>query len=246
MDNNKVKILNVKIDKVNMEEAYNKFIALFKNESISTIFTPNPEIVMKTQTDSELMDIINSGDLVVPDGIGLVYASKIHGLGLKERVPGIELMDKILNYCNKTKKSIFLLGAEPEIIERAAKNIGEQYKNIKTINYHHGYFKEDEELEILDIINEKKPDILFVGLGSPKQEKWINEHKKILNATVAMGVGGSFDVWSGKLKRAPKLFIKLNIEWLYRFLRQPKRFKRLLSIPRFMLKVLLNKNLMEK
>jgi N-acetylglucosaminyldiphosphoundecaprenol N-acetyl-beta-D-mannosaminyltransferase len=246
MDNNKVKILNVKIDKVTMEEAYNRFISLFKEQDISTIFTPNPEIVMKSQRDSELMDIINSGDLVVPDGIGLIYASKIHGLGLQDRVPGIELMDRILNYCNKTKKSIFLLGAEPDVIGKAAKNIGEQYKNIKAIDYHHGYFKDEEELEVLDLINEKKPDVLFVGLGSPKQEKWINKHQKILNANVAMGVGGSFDVWSGKLKRAPKLFIKLNIEWLYRFLRQPKRFKRLFSIPKFMFKVILNKNLMEK
>lgn len=240
-----VKILGVKINKVDMDQAYDHFLNILKNDTTSSICTPNPEIVMMAQKDKKLKEAIYNSDLIIPDGIGLIYASKIYKLGLETRVAGIEFMEEILKYSNRTKKKVFLLGAKPGVAKKAKKNILDEYNNIEIVGQHHGYFDEKEELEVIDLINEKKPDILFVALGAGKQEKWIEKNKKILNVSVAMGVGGCLDVWAGNVKRAPKLFINLNIEWLYRFIKQPSRLPRMLQIPKFIIKVLLNKQSME-
>ncbi len=148
----------------------------------------------------------------------------------------------MLNYCNNTKKSIYILGGKPGIPERASERINEEYPNIIIKGHRDGYFKEEDELSIIDDINELKPDILFVALGAPKQEKWISKHKKILNAKVAMGVGGSVDIWAGSAKRAPKIFQNLNLEWFYRLMTNPSRFFRMLELPKFMIKVLLSRD----
>lgn len=237
-----VKILGIRIDMVDQEEAFKRFLTLIKRErTAATIYTPNSEIVMMAQKDDVLREILYNGDLVVPDGIGLIYASKIHQLGLTERVAGIELMDRMLKFCHSTKQSIYLLGAKEETCALAAEKISELYQNIDIKGFHSGYFNEEEELAIIDDINALKPDILFVALGAPKQEKWIDAHKKILNCKIAMGVGGALDVYSGTVKRAPKLFRNTGFEWLYRLMTNPTRFKRMLSLPHFMLKVLLEK-----
>lgn len=240
-----IKILDIKITKTDFNGAVQKFIDLLKESGTSTIYTPNPEIVMMAQEDEELKEVLFNGDLVIPDGIGLIYASKIYNLGLDERVPGIELMDEMIKYADKTKKKIFLLGAKPNVAKKAAKKINKEYKNVEIVGVHHGYFDESEELKVIDLINEKKPDILFVALGASRQEKWISKHKKILNTSVAMGVGGALDVWAGNVKRAPEIFIKMHLEWFYRVLKQPTRIKRLIAIPKFILKVLLNKKQMK-
>ncbi len=236
-----VKILGVRIDRVNHDEAYNEFLSLFNNNTCSAIYTPNPEIVMKAREDKELNLAISDADLVIPDGIGLIYASRINNLGIEERVPGIEFMDKILNFCNNASRSIYLLGAKPDTVEKAVKNIGEKYPKIDIVGYQDGYFDKADELKVIDKINEVKPDVLFVALGAPKQEKWIYKHKKILNTHVAMGVGGSFDVWSGHVKRAPKIFLDLNLEWLYRILRHPTRIVRALTLPKFLVAVIVQR-----
>ncbi len=238
-----VKILGVRIDKVDADEAYNKFLSLFKNGTFSAIYTPNPEIIMMAQDDEPLKEALLDADLVIPDGIGVVYASRIHKLGLEERIPGIEFMDRMLKFCNNTKGSIFILGGKPGVPEKACEKISEKYPNIDIKGCQDGYFTPEEELKVVDKINEVKPDILFVALGCPKQEKWIHEHRKILNTRVAMGVGGSVDVWAGHAKRAPKLFIKLNLEWFYRLLREPSRLGRMMSLPKFLLRVLLSRDI---
>ncbi|MBN2897452.1 MAG: WecB/TagA/CpsF family glycosyltransferase [Clostridia bacterium] len=241
MELNEVKILGVKIHKVTMNEAFNVFLNLINMNTCQTIFTPNTEIVMAAQEDKELKTILAKGDLVIPDGIGLIYASSLHHLGLEERVPGVEFMDKILKFCNTTKKSIYILGGKPGVAERAAENILEEYPNIRIKGTQDGYFSEEDDLKIIDGINDARPDILFVALGAPKQEKWISKHKKILNVKVAMGVGGSVDIWAGTAKRAPKFFIALNLEWFYRLLTNPSRIFRMFAIPKFMIKVLIDK-----
>jgi N-acetylglucosaminyldiphosphoundecaprenol N-acetyl-beta-D-mannosaminyltransferase len=205
------------------------------------IFTPNPEIVMMAQKDLEYKDILAEGDLVIPDGIGIIIASKIKKLGLEKRLPGIEMMESILKYCNNAKKSIYLLGSNTENVEKAAANIAKTYPNIIIAGYHDGYFDDAEELRIVDRINEVKPDILFVAMGAPKQEKWMYKHRKILNVKVAMGVGGAIDVWAGAVKRAPKIFRKVGLEWFYRIATNPSRLKRGLLLPKFLLKVLLSR-----
>lgn len=240
---NYVKIFGVKIDKVTMEEANKRLVSYMQGEDLKMIFTPNPEFIMKAQEDPEFKDILCQGDLVVPDGIGIIKASKIHHLELSERVPGIELMEKALEYCNRSKKSLFLFGGKPGVPETAAKNILEKYPNLIIKGTQDGYFDEKDELRILDKINEAKPDILFVGLGAPKQEKWIYKYRKIINSKVAMGVGGAIDVWAGTSKRAPKIFIKLGVEWLYRLLKQPTRIGRMMILPQFMIKVIFSKTI---
>ncbi len=238
-----VKIFGVRFDNVDAEEANKQFIALMSGDKLGMIYTPNTEIIMKAQDDPEFKAILNEGDLVIPDGIGVVLASKIHHLGLTERVPGIELMTMMLEYCNRTGKSIYLFGGQPKVAELAAIKIKETYPNLKIAGTRDGFFESNQELHILDEINEKKPDILFVALGAPKQEKWINKYKKTINAKVAMGVGGALDVWAGTVKRAPVFFQKTGLEWFYRLLKQPTRIMRMMSLPKFMIKVILTKQI---
>lgn len=238
-----VKIFGVRFDNVDADEANKQFIALMGSDRLGMIYTPNTEIIMKAQDDPEFKAILNEGDLVVPDGIGVVLASKIHHLGLTERVPGIELMTMMLEYCNRTGKSIYLFGGQPKVAEMAAVKIKETYPNLKIAGTRDGFFESYQELNILDEINEKKPDILFVALGAHKQEKWISKYKKTINAKVAMGVGGSLDVWAGTAKRAPLFFQKTGLEWFYRLLKQPTRIMRMMSLPKFMIKVILTKHI---
>lgn len=242
MASESIKILGVRVDKVNPVEAYNRFLHLMDSHTMSMIFTPNTEIVMMAQQDKALRSILREADLVVPDGIGLVYASKLHNLGLDERVTGIDLMERILKYCHTTKRSIYILGGKPGVAERAMEAILKVYPSIESKGYQDGYFKPENELKIIDRINELKPDILFVAMGAPKQEKWIYKHRKILNVKVAMGVGGSVDVWAGTSKRAPVFYQKANLEWLYRLLKNPSRVGRMMALPKFMFKVLLSRD----
>lgn len=242
MANGAIKILGVRVDKVNTAEAYNRFLQLMDGETLSMIFTPNTEIVMMAQQDHELRSILREADLVVPDGIGLVYASKLHHLGLDERVTGIDLMERILRYCHTTRKSIYILGGKPGVAERATEAILKAYPGLVSKGFQDGYFKPDQELKIIDRINELKPDLLFVAMGAPRQEKWIYKHRKILNARVAMGVGGSVDVWAGTSKRAPLFYQKANLEWLYRLIKNPSRIGRMMALPKFMVKVMLSRD----
>ncbi|MDK2865985.1 MAG: N-acetylglucosaminyldiphosphoundecaprenol N-acetyl-beta-D-mannosaminyltransferase [Clostridiales bacterium] len=236
-----VKILGVKFDKLDFDEAYQRFTTFMMQDETKMIFTPNSELVMMAQEDEAFRQILNEGDLTVPDGIGIILASRIHNLELTERIPGIDLMAKMLAYANRSNKSIFLFGAKPGVAEKAAQNIAEQYGNIKIVGVQDGYFDEREELRILDRINEVKPDILFTALGAPKQEKWIYKYRKLLNVKVAMGVGGSIDVWAGTAKRAPKIFQKMGLEWFYRLLKEPTRIGRMMLLPKFLIKVIFTK-----
>jgi len=165
--------------------------------------------------------------LRLPDGISLVVVSKILGKPLKERVTGIDLMQEIIKVYGAEKK-IYLLGGKPEVVEAAAKMI----PNV--VGYHHGYFQDSDDNQVVQAIKVTKPDILFVGLGAGQQERWINRHLKDLNVPVSMVIGGSLDVLSGLKKRAPKWIQKLYIEWLYRLITEPSRWKRQLALPRFL------------
>ncbi len=238
-----VKIYGSPIDIVTMESAFERFKNLLDRSVFSYVYTPNTEIVMKAKSDESLMKALKSSDMNIPDGIGLVIASKIHRLGLIERVTGIDLMGKVLEFCDYSRKSIYILGGKPGVAEMASHNIQEKYPNIQIKGYRDGYFKGEEENDVIEGINEVSPDILFVALGAPKQEKWIHEHRKALGVKVAMGVGGCVDVWAGTAKRAPKIFQILGLEWLYRLLKEPWRFKRMLALPKFMIKVLISKNI---
>jgi len=234
-------ILGVPIDVVTLESAMKRVSALLEGDRCAMVITPNPEIVMAATQDEELLTTLSASDLSIPDGIGLIYASHIQKLGLIERVTGVDLMRKILEHANLRNKSIYVLGGKPGVAELACMNIKREFSSIKVMGFHDGYFKEDEEGKILQDINQKCPDILFAALGAPRQEKWIYGHKDILKVKVAMGVGGCVDIWAGTAKRAPKAFQRLGLEWFYRLLKEPRRYKRMMALPKFMIKVLLKK-----
>ncbi|MTI71514.1 MAG: WecB/TagA/CpsF family glycosyltransferase [Firmicutes bacterium] len=247
----KVSIMDVDIDKITLREANKKVEDFLIKEKPSVIYTPNTEIIMAADKDPFLKDILNDGDLTIADGIGLVYASRIKNKDLPERVTGYDLSMNILKIANEFGYSIFLLGGKEGIAKTAKKRIKEKYPNIKVVGVQNGYFKgthigfndHKEERKIISDINKSKADILFVGLGAPKQEFWIHENKTKLNNKVIIGNGGTIDHLAGIVKRAPKIYQNLGIEWLYRLIKEPNRIKRQKVLPLFVLKVLFSKNI---
>lgn len=233
----KVEILNIPIEKITLNEATVKLHKFLETDKHNIIITPNPEIVMLAQKDKELFKIINKADLVVADGIGLVIASRLLKNKLPERVAGADLVQTFLSTA-KNGTTIYLLGSKDGVAKKAAQNINKKHKNISVVGYHSGYFSQNSEKLILDEIIKLKPNVVLVGLGAPKQEKWIYKHHKLLPCGFSIGVGGVIDIYAGVVKRAPILFIALNLEWFYRLLTNPKRIKRLGSIPIFFLKIL--------
>ena len=243
----RTRILNVPVDMVNAGEALGIFQELMKNGECSLIVTPNSEIIVNAAKDPELKSIIEQADLVIPDGIGLVYASRIMGVPLRERVTGIDFLDAILGYLEETGESIFFLGSKPgdgetrSVAELATEKMQEKYKNLKIAGTHHGYFKEPDEPAIVKAINDSGADFLCVAMGSPKQEKFVSRWKSELNVKGAIGVGGSLDVWAGTLKRAPEFYRNHGLEWLYRLIQEPSRYKRMAALPLFMIKVVISR-----
>lgn len=230
-------ILNVPFDAVTMSEAVNKVMGFLLDGGQHIVCTPNPEIVMEAQHDRELMEILKASDLVVPDGIGVVWASKYSEIKLKERVAGYDLTQAVFHKMKDTKETVYFFGGAPGVAAAAAKKMMKQHEGLKIAGTHNGYFNEKEEKKIIDDIKSHSPSILLVGLGAPKQEKWIYDNLRFTGAKVCIGVGGSFDAMAGTVKRAPKLFQKLNLEWFYRLVTQPTRLKRMLRLPKFVLAV---------
>ena len=227
-------LLGVRIDNVTMEQAVSKAKDFLTEDRLHMIFTPNPEFIMLAQNDDEFKKILNSSDLNIPDGNGIVWASKKIKEPLPERVAGYDFIHKIFELGQDMDISFFFLGAKPGVAEAAEEKIEQEYVGIRVVGTNDGYFSLEEEKQILEKINADKPDVLLVALGAPKQERFIYKYRNKLNCKIAIGVGGCFDVISGNVKRAPKIFIKLKLEWLYRALTDFKRFKRLVAIPRFM------------
>lgn len=237
----KVNILGVPVDKTDMKGALDKITVLLDMDGTNTIYTPNSEMVINAVKDKELMAILKSGDLVVPDGIGLVYASRIYGNPLSERVAGFDLMTGMLKILDREERSVYLLGGKPGIAQRAADNIAKRFPSIKIKGTRNGYFKEQDVPGMVEQINASGAEVLLVALGSPKQEKWISSNLGRLKVSIAMGVGGSFDVLAGEVSRAPLIFRKAGLEWFYRLITQPWRAARMLSLPVFVIKVLIDR-----
>lgn len=236
----KVNILGVRVSKVNVDQASDVIIKFVENkEKGKSVFTPNSEIIMMAYRDKEFADLLNSSDLLTADGIGVVYASRIVKNPIKERAAGYDIACMTLEKLSKIGGSVYLFGSKPGVAEKAGENIVAKYPGVKIAGYSDGYFNDEKEQTIINNINRANPDLLFVCLGAPKQEKWIYEHKEGLNAGVCLGIGGSLDVFAGTVKRAPEFYTKHGIEWLYRLIKQPSRFVRMLDLPRFGLKVLL-------
>lgn len=235
----KVNILGVMVHKVNVEQASDRIIEYISaSEGAKSVFTPNSEIIMAAYRDPEFCNLLNSSDLLTADGIGVVYASKIVKNPIAERAAGYDIACRTLEKLAKLGGSLYLFGSKPGVAELAAANIESRYSGVKVVGMSDGYFDEVKEKAIIEDIKRTKPDLLFVCLGAPKQERWISAHKAELGAKVCMGIGGSLDVFAGTVKRAPEFYTKHGIEWLYRLMKQPSRFVRMLDLPRFGLKVL--------
>ncbi|MDO5725492.1 MAG: WecB/TagA/CpsF family glycosyltransferase [Tissierellia bacterium] len=246
----KIEIFGTKIYNIDLKEAVEIAKSFLKEDKAHSIITPNTEIVYAAKDDKDLRNIINSANLTIADGIGLVYASRIRNLPLKERVTGFDLSMEILKLSNTMDIRLFILGGKEGVSKEAAENIERDYPNIKIAGYHHGYFKGSHnsesrtktEDEICEIINRSNANVLFVGLGFPLQEKWIHNNIAKLNTNIIIGNGGVTDILAGNIKRAPDIFIKLNLEWFYRLITQPSRFKRQLALPKFLINILTDKN----
>lgn len=236
----RVWVLGVPLAPLTAEEALATVAEWLRGERAGTrlIFTPNAEIIARAQAEPELKKALAGADLTVPDGIGAVWASRFLGTPVPERVPGIELLEAVLALAAREGYRVFFLGGRPGVAEEATERLMTRWPGLQVTGTHHGYFGPEEERRVLAKIRAAEPDILVVALGAPKQELWLTRHKGELTARVALGVGGSLDVLAGRVKRAPRLFRRLGLEWLYRILRQPERWRRAVFLPRFVLAVL--------
>lgn len=230
-------ILGVHFHAVSLQEAVTIAMEKIRSGQKGYVVTPNPEIVDICQKDAEMMSIVNRATLVLPDGIGIIYAAKILGEKLKGKVAGIEFAEHLVCAMAKNKMRLFLLGAKPGIAQKAGEKLCEKYPGLVLAGCHDGYFKNDEE--VIDAINDcGGADVVFVCLGAPKQEKFIASHIDEIEGTLFCGLGGSLDVFSGETKRAPDIFIKLGLEWFHRLLKQPSRIGRMMKLPKFLFAVI--------
>ncbi len=225
-------VLGVAFDDVTMDEAVDRALALLEEEGPHLVVTPNPEIVQRADKDPEFAGILSGADLVLPDGVGILYAAKILGRPLRARVPGIDFASALLSRAAGMGKRLFLLGATPGVAELAADNLRAAYPGLAVCGVHDGYFQEDGP--VADAIRESRADIVFVCLGAPKQEKWIAANGAAAGARLYVGLGGSLDVFAGKVERAPESFQRLGLEWLYRLAKEPSRIGRMAKLPLFL------------
>lgn len=203
------------------------------------IVSGNPEVLSEALKNKKLYNnFISDKSIIIPDGIGTVICSKIIGQPVKEKIAGIEVMQEILYKCEREQKSVYFLGAKDHIVKKCVENIKIKYPKLKVAGYHNGYFDLNQCEDLINDIKTSNAFAIFVAMGCPRQETFIIDNMKELPCKIFMGIGGSFDVFAGKVNRAPKWMIKIGLEWLYRVLKEPWRIKRLKVIPIFMCKAI--------
>lgn len=228
----RLQIMGVSFDNVTMAEALERAGVLMKQPGAAYVVTPNAEIVYEAMRDEALCRLLNGADLVLPDGAGVVLASKLLKTPLKEKVAGVDFADRLLEVLADSGGSVYLLGSKPGVAEQAAENMLRKHPGLSVVGTADGYFK--DEAAVVEKINAAKPDFLFVCLGAPKQEQFMVRHREELQVGLMAGLGGSLDSFAGTVKRAPRWMIRLNLEWLYRLIKEPRRFKRMLRLPKFL------------
>ena len=237
----KINVLGVSFDNVTPVQAVSAALAA---DNSAFVVTPNPEIVWLARTNSELREAISNAELVLADGIGIIYGAKILGTPLVGRVTGMDFVALTMERLAERGGSAFLLGSKPRdgarisVAEMAARQLKSKYKGLRIAGTRDGYFKDEETDEIVAAINESKPDLLLVCLGAPKQELWAYRNRERLNVPLIACLGGALDVWAGTVKRAPRIFQRLGLEWLYRLIKQPSRLRRMMSLPKFLFAVI--------
>lgn len=233
----RVEILGVKVDAVTMIQAVERVANLIDSGKPSIVATANAEMLLRATHDDELKNILNAADLVVPDGAGTVWAARHLGKHMPERVAGFDLVQELMKIALARDFKFFLFGSAPGIADKAKIKAESLYHGIKIVGTRNGYFTAADEPVIIEQIKSARPDILLAALGVPKQEKWLAAHLDELGVPVSIGVGGTFDVMAGVVKRAPLWMQRARLEWLFRAMLQPSRAGRLLALPKFVLKV---------
>ncbi|AJD92271.1 hypothetical protein JMA_29540 [Jeotgalibacillus malaysiensis] len=226
-------ILDVEVTTLPPDKLLADINAKIKQKQKGRIVAINPEKIMMAQQDESLKQLLNSSAYKIPDGIGVSIASKLGGGQIRWRVTGVGMMESLLELADREQHKVFFYGAKEEVVKGAMENIQKQYPLLPIAGYCNGY--EQDEQKIIDQINESGADIVFVALGSPRQELFIERNMDKLNASIYQGVGGSFDVFSGTVKRAPEAFQKIGMEWFYRLITNPSRIKRQMALPKFLL-----------
>jgi len=235
----RIDVLGVGFDSCTMEQAVAEALRLIASEGSHYIVTPNPEIVELCRENQELLDTVNAADMVLPDGIGIMYGAKILGTPLRQRLPGADFAGFLMEAMAKNGITLYLLGAKPGVAEQAAVELRKKYPGLKIVGTGDGYFKEDAP--VTAAIRESGAQVVFVCLGAPKQELWMAEHGAETGAHLLIGLGGCLDVFSGNVKRAPVIFRKLGLEWFHRLVTNPSRAGRMMKLPRFMVHVIQEK-----
>ena len=231
----KIDVLGVRFDNVTMDEAVAAALALLEQDGCKYIVTPNPEIVMSCRSDPAVAEAVAGAAMAIPDGIGVIYGAKMLKTPLRERVPGIEFGTAMLQYCAESGKSVFLLGAKPGVAEQAAKNLCERFPGLTVAGTKDGYFKDDAEAAAA--IRASGAEMALCCLGAPKQEKFMSTYGEATGAKLLLGLGGSLDVFAGVAQRAPEFYVKHNLEWLYRLVKNPSRIGRMMKLPLFLVHV---------
>ncbi len=232
----RVDVLGVGFNNLDMGEAVLHALELIDKREGKYVVTPNPEIVMLARADEQLASAIEAAAMVLADGIGVVKGASILGRPLRGRVPGIDFATNLLGELAKRGGSVYLFGAKPGVAALAAEKMAAQFKGLRIAGVSDGYFTDD--LEIKASIRGSDADFLMVCLGSPKQEKWMRENEGSLNVGLMAGLGGSLDVFSGTVERAPIRWQKLGLEWLYRLMKEPKRIGRMMNLPLFVIEAI--------
>lgn len=237
---NKENILGVDVSPLSYEDLKKNIEKDIENNKKSFIVAINPEKILKARKDEKLKKLLNNATYEIPDGIGVIYASKLRKGNIKTRITGIDSMEMLCKLSEEKKYKIFMYGAKEETIKKAKENLEIKFPNIQIVGTINGYEKDNDK--IISSINKSKADIVFVALGSPKQEYWITENMDKVSAKIFQGVGGSFDVFSGNIKRAPKCMQKIGLEWLYRLIKEPKRIFRQIKLVKFLWLALIEKD----
>jgi len=233
-----VEVLGVPIASLTMREAVEQVEEYMERRSGVLVATANAEMLMRAAQDAALKEILNRAALVVPDGAGTVWAAHYLGYEMPERVAGYDLAQELLQRSPAKNHRVFFFGAAPGIAEKAKAKAEQLYPGIQIVGVRNGFFTEADDQAIVKQIQAAHPDLLLAALGVPKQEKWLAAHQAELGVPVSIGVGGTFDVMAGVMKRAPRWVQRAKLEWLFRGMLQPKRAGRLLALPRFVLKVM--------
>lgn len=241
-----VPIYGIPFSNMTMKETVQWLADVIEKKQETHVITANPIMVMAALENTSYMQMMKQADLIVPDGSGVIWAANVGGQPLKERVTGFDLLHELMEIGQKHSYRVYMVGSSPDVIQAAHERLQQQYPGVEFVGCRDGYFGPNEDAVVVAQIAAANPDILFVARGADTQEPWIAKYRHQLNSTVMMGVGGSFDVISGRTKRAPKWVQNLRMEWFYRLVKEPKRFIRMLALPKFAWKVMRDKDKVTK